>query len=74
MTVQSIRSPAPATAAASDVTQQGMISPGDQFVDPATGMLMPVSFRFLFGMFTAIAALQAQNAALQERLTNAGIA
>lgn len=54
-------------------TQQGMISPVNAFVDPATGMLLPISFRFLYGLFSAIAQLQAANAALQQRLTDAGI-
>lgn len=56
-----------------NVTTQGMISPGDMFTDPATGMLTPVSFRFLFGLFNNITQLQTQIATLQQRLTNAGL-
>lgn len=46
---------------------QGMISPTDPaFVDPATGTLAPVSFRFLHGLFQRIGKLE-------EALANAGI-
>ena len=46
---------------------QGMISPIEPpFVDPTTGTLAPVSFRFLYGLFQRIGALE-------QALTNAGI-
>jgi len=40
------------------ITTQGLISPGTPFVDPGTGVLPPVSFRFLAGLFGAIQQLQ----------------
>lgn len=45
---------------------QGMISPMNDFVDPATGQLTPISFRFLWGLYSAIQQIE-------QRLTNAGI-
>jgi len=46
---------------------QGMISPVEPpFVNPTTGVLAPVSFRFLWGLFQRITALE-------QALTNAGI-
>lgn len=63
----------PVPMATNPYTTQGMISPATPFVDPATGMLMPVSFRFLYGLFAAITQLEAANAALQQRLTQAGL-
>lgn len=73
MTVQPVSGIKAVPLTTSDVTTQGMISPVNQFVDPATGMLLPVSFRFLYGLFSAINNLNAQVATLQQRLTNAGI-
>ena len=46
---------------------QGMISPVEPpFVDPTTGTLAPVSFRFLYSLFNRVNALE-------QALTNAGI-
>jgi hypothetical protein len=46
---------------------QGMISPVEPpFVDPTTGTLAPVSFRFLYSLFNRIGALE-------QALINAGI-
>ena len=45
----------------------GMISPVEPpFVDPTTGTLAPVSFRFLYGLYNRIGALE-------QALINAGI-
>jgi hypothetical protein len=52
-------------------TTQGMIAPVNEFVDPATGILTPVAFRFLYGMFNAmnaVSTLQSQIATLQEQV------
>jgi len=46
---------------------QGMVSPTDPpFVDPTTGIMTPISFRFLHGLFQRIAKIE-------QALTNAGI-
>ena len=45
---------------------QGMIAPMNEFVDPGSGMLTPISFRFLWGLYSEIQQLK-------QRLTNAGI-
>lgn len=63
MTVQAV----PLAATSSPYATQGMIAPSTEFVDGA-GMLMPVSFRFLYGLFSAIGALQGQIAALQAQV------
>lgn len=55
-----------------NVAIQGMIAPGDDFVE-GDGALTPVSFRFLWGVYQSIAKLQAEVATLQQRLANAGI-
>lgn len=66
--IRSILAPVPQATAASTVTQQGMISPVNPFSDPLTGMLLPVSFRFLYGMFAAIGALQQQVGTLEAQV------
>ena len=53
--------------AAGRYATQGMISPTNPpFVDPTTGVMTPVSFRFLHGLFQRLGKLE-------EALTNAGI-
>jgi hypothetical protein len=55
------------TAAQGMYATQGMISPVEPpFVDPTTGTLAPVSFRFLYSLFNRIGALE-------QALANAGI-
>jgi len=55
------------TASQGRYATQGMISPTDPpFVDPATGVMSPVSFRFLHGLFQRIQKIE-------QALTNAGI-
>lgn len=51
---------------------QGMLSPANPFTQD--GMLTPVSFRFLWGLFNTIQAQQAQITTLQQRLAAANIA
>ena len=70
--------PIPAAAGAAYVSQ-GMISPATAFVN-GDGVLLPVSFRFLFGVFQAIELLNnqlgsanAEITTLQQRLGAAGI-
>src|SRR5215472_78024 len=47
------------TASQGRYASQGMISPVEpSFVDPTTGVLAPVSFRFLYGLYSDIQALQ----------------
>ena len=70
-------SPAPGprsggTIGQGEYTSQGMITPAD-FVDPLSGNLTPVSFRFLNSMFNCIRKAEAEIATLQQRLANAGI-
>lgn len=55
-----------------EYTAQGMITPSD-FVDPLSGNLNPVSFRFLNSMFNCIRKLESEMATIQQRLANAGI-
>ena len=55
-----------------EYTDQGMITPSD-FVDPLSGDLTPISFRFLNSMFNCIRRLEAEVVVLQQRLANAGI-
>lgn len=66
--VSGIKTVPRASGSEGDYTTQGMISPVNQFVDPATGLLLPVSFRFLYGLFSAINTLQTQVATLQTQL------
>lgn len=56
----------------SEYTAQGMITASD-FVDPLSGNLNPVSFRFLNSLFNCLRKLEAEVATLQQRLANAGI-
>jgi len=57
------------STAAGRYASQGMISPVEpSFVDPTTGVLAPVSFRFLYGLYSDIQALQQQVAQLQSVL------
>lgn len=51
---------------------QGMIGP-NEFVAPLSGDLTAISFRFLNSLFTSIKQLETQVAALQQRLTAAGL-
>lgn len=60
------------TIGAGEYTAQGMITPGD-FVDPPSGDLTAVSFRFLNSLFNCIRKLESEVATLQQRLANAGI-
>ena len=55
-----------------EYTAQGMISPSN-FVDPLSGDLVPISFRFLNSMFNCIRHLESEMATIQQRLANAGI-
>lgn len=55
-----------------EYTAQGMITPRE-FVDPLSGDLTAVSFRFLNSMFNCIRHLESEMATLQQRLANAGI-
>ena len=55
-----------------EYTAQGMITSID-FVDPLTGNLAPVSFRFLNSLFNCVHRLESEVATLQQRLANAGI-
>jgi len=55
------------TASQGQYATPGMISPVEPpFVNPTTGTLAPVSFRFLYGLFNRIGALE-------QALANAGI-
>jgi len=57
----------PVAATQGRYATQGMISPVEPpFVDPTTGVLAPVSFRFLYGLYNRIGALE-------QALINAGI-
>jgi len=49
----------------SGMATQNIVSPSNPFVDP-NGILLPVSFRYLWGLFQAIEALE-------DRLNRAGI-
>lgn len=55
-----------------EYTAQGMI-PAANFVEPISGDLVPVSFRFLNSMFNCIRHLESEMATIQKRLANAGI-
>lgn len=70
-------SPAPApryggTIGQGEYTAQGMIT-AIGFVDPLSGDLAPVSFRFLNSLFNCVHRLESEVATLQQRLANAGI-
>ena len=55
------------TASQGRYATQGMISPVEPpFTDPTTGVLAPVSFRFLYDLFNRVGKLE-------QALTNAGI-
>ena len=60
------------TIGGGEYTAQGMITAID-FVDPLTGDLTPVNFRFLNSLFNCIKKLEGEVTVLQQRLTNAGI-
>ena len=60
------------TIGAGEYTAQGMIPPSN-FVDPLSGDLAPVSFRFLNSLFNCVRKLESEVATLQQRLANAGI-
>lgn len=62
----------PVAMAEGQYASQGMIAPNNSFTD-TDGMLTAVSFRFLHGLFQQINDLQNQVAAVQQRLTAAGI-
>ena len=52
------------------VTQQGQISPINAFTEPGSGLLTPISFRFLHSLLAQINSLQTQVNTLKNRLDN----